>query len=75
MSTTSERPEYEGKETTINFFWDLQMSSEWRGYTKDDKFIIMRKAKSGLYILKDKNGKEKALAKRNINYFHDGDKE
>lgn len=75
MSETNERPEYEGKETTINFWFDLQMSSEWRGYTKDDKFTIMRKAKSGLYILKDKNGKEKALAKRNINYFCYGDKE
>ncbi len=75
MTTSDDRPEYEGKETTINFNFDLQMSSEWRGYSKEDKFIIMRKAKSGFYILKDKNGKEKSLSKRNINYFRDGDKE
>ena len=60
---------FEGKQTTINFYGDLKMSEPWKSYTESDIFTIIRKAKSGLYIIKDNNGNEYSLNKSNINYF------
>ena len=64
-----ENEDYIGKQTTINFRGDLRMSQPWRSYGNDEVFTIIRKTKSGLYIVKDSKGKEHPISKRNINYF------
>jgi len=61
--------EYIGKETTIDFGRDLRMSQPWRSYRNEEIFTIMRKTKSGLYMVRDSKGNEHPLAKRYINYF------
>lgn len=59
------------KKTTVDFRGDLRMSQPWRGYPNDEVFTIIRKSKSGLYILKDSNGNEHPLKKSSINYFNE----
>ena len=61
--------DYVGKETTINFQGDLRMCQPWRGYKDDEILIIVKKTKSGLYLLRDSNGNENPLRKSAINYF------
>lgn len=58
------------KETTINFGRDLRISEPWRSYKNDEVFTIVRKLKSGLYLLRDSKGKEHPLPKYQINFFH-----
>lgn len=61
-----------GKQTTINFSRDLRMSQPWNNMNGNEIFIILRKTRGGMYILKDSNDKEMpALAKNNINYFYE----
>ena len=62
--------DYIGKETTINFSGYLRMSQPCRSNDYDEIFTIVRVAKSGLYIIRDSNGKEYPIAKRNINFFN-----
>lgn len=62
--------DYIGKETTIDFGGDLRMSQPWRSYQSDEIFTIVKKTKSGLYLLRDKRGNEHPLAKSRINYFN-----
>jgi len=57
------------KETTINFNYDLKFNSQFRKYDKESKFTIIRQTKGGLYILRDEDGIEVVLLKRNIEYF------
>jgi hypothetical protein len=64
-----EQEEYIGKETTIDFGRDLRMSQPWRSYKSDEIFIIMRRTKSGLYMVKDSKDNEHPISKRHINYF------
>jgi hypothetical protein len=64
---------YVGKQTTVNFGRDLRMSQPWRSYPNDEVFTIVRKTKSGLYILKDSKGDEHPLRKSAINYFSNGE--
>lgn len=59
-----------GKQTTVNFRGDLRMSEPWRSYKDDQIFTIMRKTKSGLYILRDDKGREHPLKKSSIKYFN-----
>lgn len=59
------------KQTTVNFRGDLRMSQPWRSYKDDQVFTIVRKAKSGLYILRDDKGKEHPLRKSAIKYFYE----
>jgi hypothetical protein len=61
--------DYIGKETTIDFGGDLRMSQPWRSYKSDEVFIITKKTKAGLYMVKDTKGKEHPISKRSINYF------
>jgi hypothetical protein len=61
--------EYTGKETTIDFGRDLRMSQPWRSYKNEEIFTIMRKTKSGLYMVRDSKGNEHPLSKSRINYF------
>jgi hypothetical protein len=61
--------EYIGKETTIDFGGDLRMSQPWRSYKNEEIFTIMRKTKSGLYMVRDSKGNEHPISKRHINYF------
>jgi hypothetical protein len=61
--------EYIGKETTIDFGRDLRMSQPWRSYRNEEIFTIMRKTKSGLYMVRDSKGNEHPIPKRYINYF------
>jgi hypothetical protein len=61
--------EYIGKETTIDFGRDLRMSQPWRSYRNEEIFTIMRKTKSGLYMVRDSKGNEHPISKRHINYF------
>ncbi len=61
--------DYIGKETTIDFGGDLRMSQPWRSYKSDEIFIITKKTKAGLYMVKDTKGKEHPISKRCINYF------
>ena len=58
-----------GKETTVDYRKDLRMSLPWRRYRDDQVFTIVRKTRSGLYLLRDTEGKECPLGKSNINYF------
>ena len=59
-----------GPQTTINFRGDIRMSQPWRSYKGDEIFTIIRKTKSGLYLLQDPSGKQYPLKKSNINYFN-----
>lgn len=61
--------EYIGKETTIDFGGDLRMSRPWRSYPSDEVFTIVKKTKSGLFLLRDSKGNEHPLKKSSINYF------
>jgi hypothetical protein len=61
---------YIGKETTINFGRDLRFSQPWRSYRDDETFTIMRKTKTGLYMIKDSKGNEHPIPKSHINYFN-----
>lgn len=61
--------EFVGKETTVDFGRDLRMSQPWRSYGSDEVFIIVKKTKSGLYLLRDSKGNESPLSKSHINYF------
>lgn len=61
--------DYIGKETTIDFGRDLRMSQPWRSYSSDEVFTIVKKTKSGLFLLRDSKGYEHPLPKYNINYF------
>jgi hypothetical protein len=63
------KEEFIGKETTIDFGRDLRMSQPWRSYKGDEIFIIMRRTKSGLYIVRDSKGNEHPISKGRINYF------
>lgn len=56
-----------GLETTINFSGDIRMDPYWKKWTIEDIFTCIRKTKGGLIILKDPDGKECQLRKRNIN--------
>jgi hypothetical protein len=51
---------------TINFKGDLRMSSYWYPFTTDDVFEFLRYTKAGLCLLRDKNGREVPLRKRNV---------
>ncbi len=59
-----------GKETLVDYGRDLRMSQPWRGYSNDEIFTIIRKTKSGLYILRDSKGQESPLRKSSIKYFN-----
>lgn len=59
-----------GKKTTLNFGGDLRMSQPWRSYKDDEVFEIVRKLKSGLYLIRDNKGKEHPIPKRHINFFY-----
>jgi hypothetical protein len=61
--------EYIGKETTIDFGRDLRMLQPWRSYRNEEIFTIIRKTKSGLYMVRDSKGNEHPIPKRHINYF------
>jgi hypothetical protein len=61
-----------GKETTVDYRRDLRMSLPWRRYRDDQVFTIVRKLQSGLYLLRDTEGKAYPLGKSNINYFKSG---
>ena len=61
--------EYIGKETTIDFGRDLRMSQPWRSYKKVEIFTIMRKTKSGLYMVRDSKGNEHPISKKHIIFF------
>jgi hypothetical protein len=61
--------EYIGKETRIDFGRDLRMSQPWRSYRNEEIFTIMRKTKSGLYMVRDSKGNEHPISKRRIIYF------
>lgn len=71
MNNLDKQDDFVGKQTTINFNGDLRMSEPWRTYRDDDVFTIIRKTKSGLYILRDFEGNEYPLKKSNINYFYE----
>lgn len=58
-----------GKETTVDFRGDLRMCQPWRSYPKEEVFTIVKKTKSGLYLLRDTKGNEHPLPKSKINYF------
>ena len=56
-----------GGDVTINGSGDLKMDSYWRQFADDDRFTVVRKTKKGLFILKDKDGKElNPIPKKNI---------
>lgn len=63
------KEEYIGKETTIDFRRDLRMSQPWRSYRNEEIFTIMRKTKSGLYMVRDSKGNEHPISKKHIIYF------
>lgn len=65
-----EEEDYIGKETTIDFGRDLRMSQPWRGYNSYEIFTIVKKTKSGLFLLRDIKGNEHPLAKGRINHFN-----
>lgn len=70
MTTDTNEDFYVGKETTVDFGRDLRMSQPWRSYNSDEVFTIVRKLKSGLYLLRDSKGKEHPLPKHRIKFFH-----
>ena len=53
---------------TINFNGDLKMSSYWKEFNEEDVFDFIRYTRSGLYLLRDKNGREVPLKKRNVEF-------
>lgn len=56
-----------GADVTINGSDDLRIDSYWRQFAADDRFTVVRKTKKGLFILKDKYGKElNPIPKKNI---------
>jgi hypothetical protein len=55
--------------TTINFSGDLKMSSEFRGYNESQQFLLVKRCRSGKYLLCDSEGKLIILNKYNITYF------
>lgn len=60
---------YVGKETTVDYGGDLRMSKPWRSYPNDEVFVIVKKCRNGLYLLRDSKGHEHPLKKSSINYF------
>lgn len=64
------KEEWIGKETTIDFRRDLRFSQPWRSYSNDEIFTIMRKTKSGLFMIKDSKDNEHPIPKLYINYFN-----
>jgi len=55
--------------TTINFSGDLKMNADFKNYTSEDKFEIVKKLKNGKYLLKDYKWHLVTLPKRNLNCF------